>query len=112
MEREPNLSPFLLGIAASANELSVGRTTIYALIRTGRIRAVKLGRRTLIHVDELRRFVAELVSEGTEPDADLTNDSADAAVERTHQRLDAGGEPTSDGADEAVEQAARQGADQ
>jgi excisionase family DNA binding protein len=48
-------------IAASINEtakaLSLGRTSIYALIREGRLETVKLGRRTLVKVDSIRRLL-------------------------------------------------------
>jgi|NGEPerStandDraft_5_1074534.scaffolds.fasta_scaffold122121_1 excisionase family DNA binding protein len=37
--------------------LSLGRTSIYALIRSGRLKTVKLGRRTLIKADSIRRLV-------------------------------------------------------
>jgi len=40
--------------------LDVGRTTVFELIRTGRLRAVKLGGRTLIPDAALRDFLATL----------------------------------------------------
>ena len=48
-------------IAASINEtakaLSLGRTSIYALIREGRLETIKLGRRTLVKVESIRRLI-------------------------------------------------------
>jgi excisionase family DNA binding protein len=48
-------------IAASINEtakaLSLGRTSVYALIREGRLETVKLGRRTLVKVESVRRLI-------------------------------------------------------
>jgi excisionase family DNA binding protein len=44
-------------INETASALSMGRTSIYALIKEGRLETVKLGRRTLVKVDSLRRLV-------------------------------------------------------
>lgn len=48
-------------IATSVNDaakaLSLGRTSIYSLIREGRLETVKLGRRTLIKVESIHRLL-------------------------------------------------------
>lgn len=44
----------------AATLLDVGRTTVFELIRTGKIKAVKLGGRTLIPDAALRDFLASL----------------------------------------------------
>jgi hypothetical protein len=47
-------------LAYSIDELPFGRTKAYAEIAAGRLNAVKLGTRTLILADELRRYLASL----------------------------------------------------
>ncbi len=42
----------------TARTLSLGRTSIYVMITDGRLEAFKLGRRTLIKADSIRRLVA------------------------------------------------------
>lgn len=46
-----------VSIKDAAVALSLGRTSIYALIRSGRLKTVKLGRRTLIKADSIRHLV-------------------------------------------------------
>lgn len=41
----------------TAKALSLGRTSIYALIADGRLEAFKLGRRTLIKADSIKRLI-------------------------------------------------------
>ena len=51
----------LLDVDAAASYLSIGRTSLYALIRAGKLRPVRLGgrRRTLIARADLDRLVEE-----------------------------------------------------
>ncbi len=51
------MQPIALSINETAKTLSLGRTSIYALIREGRLEAVKLGRRTLVKMDSIRRLL-------------------------------------------------------
>jgi excisionase family DNA binding protein len=53
------LEPFALSINDAAKSLSLGRTSIYALIRDGKLEAVKLGRRTLIKMASVRRLLGD-----------------------------------------------------
>jgi len=43
----------------TARILSLGRTSVYAMIADGRLEAFKLGRRTLIKADSIRRLISE-----------------------------------------------------
>jgi excisionase family DNA binding protein len=52
------VEPLALSINDAAKALSLGRTSSYAMIADGRLEAFKLGRRTLVRVDSLRRIVA------------------------------------------------------
>lgn len=53
------MEPLALSINDAATALSLGRTSIYAMIGDGRLEAFKLGRRTLVKMDSIRRIVAE-----------------------------------------------------
>lgn len=58
-DQEPSY-PVLNSTKNSAKRLSISVTTLYALINSGKIRAVRLGFRTLIPESELQRFAAGL----------------------------------------------------
>jgi len=42
----------------TAKALSLGRTSIYAMIADGRLQAFKLGRRRLVKAESVRRLIA------------------------------------------------------
>ena len=46
-----------VSIKDTAKALSLGRTSIYALIKQGRLQTLKLGRRTLVSVESIRRLL-------------------------------------------------------
>lgn len=47
-----------ISINDTAKVLGLGRTSIYAMIADGRLEAFKLGRRTLVKAESIRRLVA------------------------------------------------------
>ena len=53
--------PALLSVEQSARYLGVGRTQVFVLLREGRLRSVKVGRRRLIPRSELDRYITEEV---------------------------------------------------
>jgi len=53
------MEPLALSVNDAAKALSLGRTSIYAMISDGRLEAFKLGRRTLIKMESVRRIVAD-----------------------------------------------------
>jgi excisionase family DNA binding protein len=52
----------LLDVPEATRLLGVSRSSLFELLRTGQLPAVKLGRRTLIRSSELRRFIANLTA--------------------------------------------------
>jgi excisionase family DNA binding protein len=49
--------------AEAAQALGMGRTAVFALIKSGRLRSIKLGGARFITADALRAFVCELEDE-------------------------------------------------
>lgn len=52
-----------LGVAETAALLGVSRTTVHALLRSGRLRSVKIGARRLIPVAEVERLLEQGTAE-------------------------------------------------
>lgn len=48
-----------VSIDDTAKALGLGRTSVYAMISDGRLEAFKLGRRTLVKADSIRRLVTD-----------------------------------------------------
>lgn len=53
----PTVERRLLTVAEAAEQLRVGRTMIYAMLRDGRINGVKIGRRRLVPASEIERII-------------------------------------------------------
>ncbi len=52
------MEPLAVSINDAARALGLGRTSIYTMIGDGRLEAFKLGRRTLVKTESIRRLVA------------------------------------------------------
>ena len=52
----------------AANLLGMGRTAVFGLIKSGRLRSIKLGGARFITADALRAFVRELEQESSPHD--------------------------------------------
>ena len=61
---DPIEAPLAHDLSTFAASLSVSRRTLEREIEAGRLRSIKLARRTLILADEAKRYVASLVREG------------------------------------------------
>ena len=55
----------LLSVEAAATQLSIGRTTMYALIKSGAIGSVKVGRLRRVPAEALTTYTARLIAEQT-----------------------------------------------
>jgi excisionase family DNA binding protein len=51
------VEPLAVSINDTVRMLGIGRTSIYRMIKDGRLEAFKLGRRTLVRVESIRRLV-------------------------------------------------------
>jgi excisionase family DNA binding protein len=54
------LPKLLLTVEEAAETLTIGRTTMFALIKDGSVRSVRIGARRLVPFASLESFVAEL----------------------------------------------------
>jgi excisionase family DNA binding protein len=52
--------PLAYSIAEACSVARTGRTSLYEAIRSGALRAVKRGRRTIVLADDLRRYLESL----------------------------------------------------
>lgn len=59
MSERTNMDPIATSINGAAKALSLGRTSIYALIKEGRLETVKVGRRTLVKTASVRALIGE-----------------------------------------------------
>ena len=59
----PDPTRTLLSVEAAATQLSIGRTTMYALLKTGAITSVRIGRLRRIPAEALTAYTDRLVAE-------------------------------------------------
>lgn len=61
--KSAGVSPILVSVEEGANALGISRTEIFRLIGEDRIKSVKIGKRRLIAVSEMRAFASRLQEE-------------------------------------------------
>jgi excisionase family DNA binding protein len=59
-DTEKPVQPWAMSVEEAARILGVGRTSVYAAIASGALKARKLGSRTLILEEDARSFLASL----------------------------------------------------
>ncbi len=52
----------LLGIEDTCKALGVGRTSVYALLTSGELKSIKIGRRTLVPAIEVAAYIERAMS--------------------------------------------------
>jgi excisionase family DNA binding protein len=58
------IAPRLFSINQAASHLGIGRTATYALLKTGRLKSITIGRRRLIPADAIDAFINGLTKGG------------------------------------------------
>jgi excisionase family DNA binding protein len=51
-----DMEPVALSVNNTARVLGIGRTSVYALLKSGRLEAIKIGRRTLLTTASIRNL--------------------------------------------------------
>jgi excisionase family DNA binding protein len=62
-----NTTPRLISVKGAARELGIGRDSAYALVREGRLPAVRVGRRILVPVAQLDEYVSSELRRNEQP---------------------------------------------
>lgn len=60
---EFGLSKAAYGVNDAANQLGLGRTTLYALVKSGRLRSTKVGHKTIFLAVDIAAFLGALRQE-------------------------------------------------
>ena len=61
----PGPTRTLLSVEAAATQLSIGRTTMYALLKNGDVASVRIGRLRRVPAEALTTYTARLIAEQT-----------------------------------------------
>jgi len=61
----PGPTRTLLSVEAAATQLSIGRTTMYALLKNGDVASIRIGRLRRVPAEALTTYTARLIAEQT-----------------------------------------------
>lgn len=61
-ESQPRPDPLAVSVCVAADMISVGRTTMFGLVRDGSIPSIKIGSRRIICVADLKEYLQQLGS--------------------------------------------------
>jgi len=64
-DNTPTLAPIFLSVKETRQRLSLGHTTVYALIKSGRLRSCLFGRRRLIEAASVDELAHEILSKSS-----------------------------------------------
>ena len=54
-----SITPCFLSVDETCKQLSISNSFFYLLVKRGQLRTVKLGRRTLVPISELKRLLGD-----------------------------------------------------
>ena len=57
--------PMLFSIEEVADILHIGRSTVFKLIKEGKIQSIKMGRSRRVPIDAMQNYVNDLISEAS-----------------------------------------------
>lgn len=79
MQSDLEFERLLIGVDRACDLLDLGKTSIYALIKSGELRPTKIGTRTVFSYAEVRRFADSILAQR---DADTEADKRSAEAKR------------------------------
>jgi excisionase family DNA binding protein len=62
-DEEQGMEPITVTIEGAKKCLGLGHTKVYELLREGRLRSVKIGRRTLITTESIRELIEKALAD-------------------------------------------------